>query len=116
MMSLEAIRHLADEAAQSAAAEDLEPYVPWDADEVDSFPPFPFPNLGSHRPDGWELVETLFVDSSGFGAENEPALTIPSFLREIKGRIDEEVGYGVIEEGPFQVVVGVFRQGEGGAA
>ena len=54
----------------------------------------------------WELVEELFVDSSGFGQESEPALTIEQFYNQIK----KGLGYGVIDAGQFQVHVGVFEK------
>ena len=64
------------------------------------------PNLGNYVPRGWKLVKTYFVDSSGFGSEDEPAMTIEMFKRQLK------VGYGyaVIEEGQFQVYVGEFER------
>lgn len=108
MMSIETIRQMSQEAAERAAAEHLEPYIIWQ-DDIDNMPPFPFPSLGDYVPDGWELVETYFVDSSGFGREDEPALTVGQFLQVLK----EGYGYAVIEAGQFQVYVGEFRQLEG---
>lgn len=56
----------------------------------------------------WKLIETLLVDNSGFGQDDEPALTIEQFYKEIlAGR-----GYGVIDAGQFQVQVGVFERGK----
>ena len=64
------------------------------------------PNLGSHRPRGWHLAATHFVDKSGLGRRDEPALTFVQFLATV------EVGYGyaIIEEGQFQVVIGKFTR------
>jgi hypothetical protein len=64
------------------------------------------PSLGDYRPRGWKLVKTLFVDSSGFGAPDEPALTIDQFYSKVKAGF----GYAVIEAGQFQVYVGVFER------
>jgi hypothetical protein len=62
------------------------------------------PNLGTHRPSGWRLVKRYFVDSSGFGSEDESALTFSSFVKRTKvGR-----AYGIIEAGQFQVRIGEF--------
>jgi hypothetical protein len=62
------------------------------------------PNIGSHRPPGWTLVGTHFVDKSGLGARNEPALTFVQFL----GVVQAGLGYAIIEEGMFQAVIGEF--------
>lgn len=56
--------------------------------------------------DGWNLVDELFVDSSGFGQPGEAALTIEQFY----GRIKAGYGYGVVDAGQFQVYVGVFEK------
>jgi len=62
------------------------------------------PNFGGYRPKKWALVETYFVDNSGFGGDNEPALTAAQFVSRVKaGR-----GYAVIEAGQFQVYIGEF--------
>lgn len=69
------------------------------------------PNLGSLRPGGYDLAETLFVDKSGFGAPDEPALTFGQFVGEVQRCIREHgspVYLALIEEGQFQVYVGVF--------
>lgn len=54
----------------------------------------------------WDKVDEMFVDSSGFGAEDEPALTIKQFYEQVKAGL----GYAVIEAGQFQVYVGVFEK------
>jgi len=55
---------------------------------------------------GYELVNTYFVDSSGFGADDEPALTFNKFLDKVK------VGYfyGIREAGQFQVYIGEYKK------
>lgn len=118
MFSPETLRALSAEAAARAAAEDLRPYAYWPQDEVAA--PFPFPNLGDHRPEGWTLIDTLFADKTGWGADDEPALTPDQLVARVAALNDEHrfrVGYGIIEEGQFQVVIGVFlREGVEGAA
>ena len=85
MMSLEAIRSASDRATRRAAGQRRVPYVPYDQSEIDRMPPIPFPFLGNHVPDGWEPVEDelYFVDSSGCGADNEPALSVRRFLQKL---------------------------------
>lgn len=59
---------------------------------------------------GYKLLEELFVDSSGFGAEDEPAYTIDAFKnRLIEILKDHPVIYTTITNaGQFQVYVGIF--------
>lgn len=110
-MSTEMINQLSDEAAERAAQKGLTPYVPWDADEVAEYGEsrnIPFPNLGSHRPAGWELVEDRMVDKSGMGDESEPALTVRGLRQWVTDNPGN--GWALIEEGQFQVVVGRFTK------
>ena len=112
-MSLEAIIAQNLEAAAVAAQGRREPYVPDGVEEVDRYPPFPFPNLGSHVPPGWELTEdSWFVDKSGKGKDWEPALSVSQFRSEIRHHVGENPGHGyaITEEGPFQAVVSAFRR------
>ena len=115
MMSLATIHALEDEAARRAARKHLRPYVIWDANEIESYPPFPFPNLGSHRDRGWELVSEWICDSSGFGASDEPALTVERLKNELRITQAEHprYGYGIISEGQFQIILGVFEEQDG---
>lgn len=69
------------------------------------------PSLGCYKPEGWELAGQYFVDISGFGAENEPALTLAQFLSKVK----EGRGYSLASVGQFQAHVNEFVL-EGGAA
>lgn len=63
------------------------------------------PNFGDYRPKKWRLKNKYFVDNSGFGSNNEPALTIDQFLSKVK------VGYGyaITEVDQFQVHIGEFE-------
>lgn len=118
MMSLATIRHMSDEQARKASAVRKVPYVPFDVEEVERWgtggKPFPFPNLGSYRPHGWILEDELFCDASGFGGENEPALS-PRKLREkvkeiIGGDESKTYGFAITDVGQFQLYVGVFER------
>lgn len=62
--------------------------------------------IGNDIPLGYELVEIYFVDNSGFGCDDELALTFDKFLDKIKvGRF-----YGIREVGQFQVYIGEFKK------
>jgi hypothetical protein len=117
MMSLEAIKRMSSEAATVAAATNERPFTYWNAAEVDELEGFPFPFLGDFEPPGWREVDRHFVDSSGFGADDEPALSARQFRQVILDRIAEVPGTGwaVVEAGQFQVYVAEFQR-EGGAA
>ena len=112
-MSLDQIRHLADESAKAAAKTKKQPYTPYNAEEISRYGtevPFPFPNLGSYRPKGWKMVDDLFVDSSGWGSDDEPALTNEQVKRKLVEYLEHGYGYAIIEEGQFQLTLGVFAR------
>jgi len=65
MMSMEAIMDLAND--QGKRAHRLK-YVPWfieSREVIDTFPPFPFPNIGNYEPSGWGEIDRAFVDKTG---------------------------------------------------
>ena len=109
MMSAEYINSLADEAAIEAKRNRKRPVVIQDADILTPEQIAKrIPNLGSYRPQGWSIQEHRMADSSGFGSESEPAMT----LRQLKAWVLEnpDDGYGIIEVGQFQVVIGRFTR------
>lgn len=115
MFSTEYIRSLQDEAAQRAAQENLTPYAPT-LEEIEAMPPFPFPFIGDYIADGWEPVLdedgeplTWFVDTSGFGANDEPALSISQLVDELRANAGKGYGYALVEQGQFQGYLGVFK-------
>jgi hypothetical protein len=103
MMGLGEIRRMNEKACRKAEKAKLLPYVIEEGDR-ENFPPFPFPDFGDYRPKGWELVGEYFVDSSGFGRDDEPALSVSQFLKKLR----TGYGYALIEQGEFQVFVGEF--------
>jgi len=103
MLSLEEIVRMNDKASKRAEKAKLLPYVIKEGDR-EKFPPFPFPDFGDYRPKGWESVGEYFVDSSGFGRDDEPALSVSQFLK----KLTTGYGYALIEQGEFQVYVGEF--------
>ena len=52
-------------------------------------------------PQGWKVVNTYFVDNSGFGAEDELALTASQFLN----KVIKDRAYCITKVGKFQVYV-----------
>jgi hypothetical protein len=62
---------------------------------------------------GYELIEELFVDSSGFGAPDEAAYTQPQFMRALERIIkdaDGKVYACITNAGQFQVYIGLFSK------
>ena len=106
MYSPSYIRQLSAEAAASAAEENRVPLVLEDADDITRSP-----NFGDYRPEGWELEEEYFVDSSGFGAPDEPALTLEQLEEAIAEYVgDGNYGFALTQEGQFQSYIGRFRR------
>jgi len=83
------------------------------------------PFLGDYVPNGYERVHVgetfggnygygtadhahLFVDSSGFGGRGELAMTVSQFAEFVQRH--PGYGYGIIEAGQFQIVLGVYRR------
>ncbi len=116
MMSLSVIAGLAREQHRKAARAKLVPLVVEGEDMPDDARLATYlrhiPNFGTYRPKGWHLVEQLFVDKSGLGAEWEPAMTLRQFLRAVR-KAGPGNGYAIIEEGEFQVYVGRFEPRKG---
>jgi len=103
MTDLNSIKAMSRKAAQRAAKDEKKPLVAFiDGDEA----VLKCPNLGNFVSKGWTLKEKLFVDNSGFGSPGEAALTVSQFLAKVK----EGLGYAIVEEGQFQVYVGVFER------
>jgi hypothetical protein len=106
MLDLAQIQHMANEQARRARGAGVKPMLltPAVLASIRRNGRFPFPNIGSYRPRGFKLVESYFVDKSGFGREDEPALTARGLLARLQaGRF-----YAIIEEGEFQCYVGEF--------
>jgi hypothetical protein len=61
---------------------------------------------------GYELVEELFTDSSGFGADDEMALSVSQFERKIKELLQAhgKLTAKITGVGQFQVYVGLFKK------
>lgn len=123
MMSLSTIRHMSEEAGREAAQRNMQPYVPYNEEDVQRMPGgelwngkrgFPFPHLGDHQPAGWtDTGESYFVDSSGLGRDDEPALTWEQFNRRLIAEVVQSprrLGLGITEVGQFQLYVSIFER------
>jgi hypothetical protein len=99
MMGLGQIIAMNDEIAQEARRKGLEPKLAQADGQIEDIP-----NLGYYTPEGWDRVETFFVDKTGWGQAGEPALTQAAFMAKVK----EGRGYAIVEEGEMQVYVGEF--------
>lgn len=110
MLSIDQIVSMAKEQGVKARCKNIKPYLLKKFD-VDHFETFPFPNIGDYTPKGWELVEYKTCDKTGWGSEYEPALTVNGLLKWIKNlqKADENYAMAIIEEGEFQVVIGLFK-------
>jgi len=116
MMSLQTIKAMSAEAGAQAAQRGLYPKMFWDYELADAkaqvergeIPALlkQIPLLGDHIPKGWEIEEELFCDASGFGQEDEPALTVRQFVN----KLDAAHGYGITDRGQFQLYIGVFTK------
>ena len=61
---------------------------------------------GEKTPYGYKVTEVFLVDNSGFGSDNEPALTASAFLTKVKaGRY-----YAITGRGQFQVHVTEYEK------
>ena len=114
MWGLETIRSMNAEAGAAARAKRLKPFRLVGVEQIDDMPPFPFPNLGDEADqmdEEYERVDSLFVDSSGFGSPSEPALTatqLEAKLRELFAAHGELL-LAIESVGQFQLHVGVWK-------
>jgi hypothetical protein len=106
-MSIQTIHDLSRKAARKAAREHKRPAMV-ELEDMDTLEiELRIPNLGDYRPRGYKLIDTWFVDKSGFGVEPEPALTVRTMFARIRANGPGH-GYAMIQEGQFQCYVGVF--------
>lgn len=113
MMSIESIHAMSQRAAKQAARDKKLPFAV-EAQDLSRWlatvgaghlPRLPFPNIGDWRPRGFTFMESVMVDSSGFGEEGERALTVGQFIKSIKVGL----AYAIVEAGQFQIYIGIFR-------
>jgi len=64
------------------------------------------PNIPQYKPKGYKENQVYFVDKSGFGRDDELALTPSRFLSMVK----KGMGYAITEEGQFQVYITEYKK------
>lgn len=117
MMSRSELAYHNRKISEAAAQDNRRPYVFFDMMEIEDFK-FSLPYLGYYNPEGWTELENrrMFVDKTGGGLPGEPALTLDQFKLELKTlyresmELGETWGFAIVDDGPFQVHVGVFRK------
>jgi hypothetical protein len=124
-MSAQLIKDVSDVAAYRAAEEGRVPLSIWGKRDATHIP-----FLGDYTPEGWRRAlwsdfyttprvgwpwredeeATFMVDTSGFGAPDEPALTIGEFQTFVTTpqRPQNDYGWAIRESGQFQIVVGAY--------
>jgi hypothetical protein len=114
MMSLDTIRSLGRQAARESAREGRVPTIFEQDDITDALaaleagqvPRLQIPFIGDRCPRGFKRTDNeYFVDSSGYGREGEPALTMRGFLKAVRPGF----AYAVSQPGQFQVYVQEFE-------
>lgn len=118
MMSASAIRQVSRDAAIRAARENRIPFTVEAEDITDwkrkiaagRLPRLPFSFLADYTPQGWKRTDRdpLFVDSSGWGAEHEPALTIRALIED--GYLSVGKAYAIVECGQFQLYLAEYQR------
>lgn len=114
MWSAQTIQDIVEEAAQHARENRLTPQPVEEALAYNKQTGrWNFPFLGDYVPKGWELnenIEPLFVDATGYD-ESGPALSLKEFTKRVESFVlaRDHYALAVIEQGPMQVVIGVFQ-------
>lgn len=103
MFDLETIKKMNDRATQKAEQNYFSPYIAKCNGDVNVRS---CRKLGDFVPNGWQLVNTYFVDNSGFGASDELALTFEQFVNKVK----QGYGYAIGKEGQFQVYINEYKR------
>lgn len=104
------------EIGEQAKEKDLRPYLLKSLAELKDMPPYPFPNLGYYADtfdEKYETLETFFVDKSGWGREDEPALTQREFHEVLTALLEQHEKTGIlvaiVEEGSFQIYIRAWK-------
>ena len=130
MMDIDTIVALNKEAGNKAKKDGVKPTT-FEHKTLDRFDLMKIVNLGNYVPKGWKRLDVnkyvmkwelpyshkildkggLFVDSSGFGQPDEPALTIEQLISLMAKLLSNKpsLGFGIVSEGQFQITIGVFE-------
>lgn len=117
MFTQSVIEQMNREAAVRARNLNITPYlIPSNQclDEVFNQNVLPFPSIGDADEDFdkvFKRIDTLFCDSSGFGASNEPALTREQLHVKLGEIINSHgsIYVAIIGTGQFQLYLGVWK-------
>lgn len=126
MFSADFIIEMQADAAAKAAQAKKTPLVIWPEDlgKIETLQRIP--NLGSYTPPGWRRIDPatikpnrtewasgrvdgvpgLFVDATSLSGEDEIAMSVEEFAKWLV----PNYGYAIVEEGQFQVTIGVFEK------
>jgi hypothetical protein len=98
--------------SRQTAEEGIVPYVPTGTEELDGFPPFPFPVLGNILPDGWEPSGQRWLVRTGNSDGDGLAMACDEFKRSLGRYILKHPnhGFAVVEEDDDETVVAAFRR------
>ena len=129
MMDQATAQSMAHDQAAKAAREGHVPFLVWqeDLDNINiSKVCQAMPFLGDYLPEGWARVSleaesdrkgvkmddndgfgAYFVDSSGMGADYEPAIPADRLVKEY---LEPGFGYAIVQAGQFQVKIGKFKK------
>ena len=103
LMSLEYIKAVNNKKTRQAKKLGLLPYIAKSNGDIEVRKS---PFLANYLPEGYKIVNTFFVDYSGFGQEGEGALTLKQFLLVVK----KGYGYAIAEAGQFQVYINEYKK------
>lgn len=117
MWGLRELHRINEEAGQRNLKKGRGPHVISSLDEIDKMPPFPFPQLGCIQdPPGWKYNDVHWQcdksgrgDSLSYGSDGLKR-KIKEYLHEIHENDWCNYGFAIVEEGPFQLVIGVFER------
>lgn len=107
MISLDQIQDMARKAARKARERgDLPMSFPLGFDPEDLRH---IPYTGTLKFPGYKFVESLFVDASGMGDEDEPAMTFRAFTQYVREHVPYGYCYAISQAGEFQVYIDVYQ-------
>lgn len=115
MMGIAEIRDINRRMTRKARRNKTEPFVPTEAHRAkfaDGVLCGNIPFLADYVPKGWvKEPDEFFVDTSGFGRDDEPALSHRQFALRL-ALLPPGWGVAMTEQGQFQGYVAVYRPKE----
>ena len=114
MWGLETIKAINREAGDRARELGKVPYLITSKGQLDSMPPFPFPNIGDDSVEvdkQYESLGELFCDKTEMDTKG-PELSLDQLIRRLGELLEanpDGIRVAIVEEGQFQLYVGVWR-------